>query len=104
MNIQSAEELKKQIFDSKMILEEKLGQKISVFSYPEGRFNDRIKQLVKACGYKLAVATNPGKKYPNDDVFVLKRLRISQDQCRNLFVFWIETSGFYNFIREHRHK
>lgn len=104
VNIKSAQDLKKQIFDSKGILEEKLGRKIYAFSYPEGRFNDRIKQLVKACGYKLAVATNPGKKFANDDIFALKRLRISQDQCRNLFVFWIETSGFYNFIREHRHK
>ncbi len=103
VNIKSIEELKKQIFDSKMILEEKLGQKISVFSYPEGRFNDRIKQLVKACGYKLAVATNPGKKYPNDDVFALKRLRISEN-ASNLFIFWVETSGYYNFIRENRHK
>jgi len=101
--IESAQEVKRQIFDSKKILEEKLGRKVGAFSYPEGRFNDGIKQLVKDAGYKCAVATNPGKKFSNDDIFILKRLRISKN-ANNLFVFWIETSGYYNFMREHRHK
>jgi len=54
-------------------------------------------------GYKLAVVTNPGKEFANDDIFALKRLRISANS-NNLFVFRIETSGYYNFIREYRHK
>ena len=103
INIKSEEELRRQIFDSQKILEEKLGQKVIAFSYPEGRFNAKIRQLVINAGYKLAVATNPGKKFASDDVFVLKRLRISSTS-NNLFVFGIETSGYYNFIREHRHK
>jgi len=103
VNIRYAHDLKKQIFDSQKILEEKLGRKVYAFSYPEGRFNDKIKQLVKSCGYKLAVATNPGRKFPNDDIFALKRLRISEN-AGNLFIFWVETSGYYNFIREHKHK
>ena len=85
------------------ILEEKLGRRINAFSYPAGRFNDRIRQLVMAAGYKLAVATNPGKKFADDDIFALKRLRISANS-NNLFIFWVETSGYYNFMREHRHK
>ncbi len=101
VNIKSDEELKRQIFESKRILEERLGCKINMFSYPEGRFNDKIKQLVKDAGYKLAVATSPGKRFPDDDMFILKRLRISATS-NNLFVFWIETSGFYIFIKEHR--
>lgn len=103
INIKSEQDLKKQIFDSKKILEEKLGRPISAFSYPEGRFNNRIKQLVMTAGYKLAVVTNPGKEFANDDIFALKRLRISANS-NNLFVFWIETGGYYNFIREYRHK
>jgi len=103
INIKSEQDLKKQIFDSKKILEEKLGRRINAFSYPEGRFNNRIRQLVMTAGYKLAVATNPGKRFANDDIFALKRLRISAN-AHNLFVFWIETSGYYNFMREHRHK
>lgn len=101
VNIKSAQELKKQIFDSKRILEEKLGRKVTAFSYPEGRFNAKIRQLVIDAGYKLAVTTSPGKRFANDDIFSLKRLRISSTSD-NLFVFWIQTSGFYTFIKEHR--
>lgn len=102
-NIKSEEKLRSEIFDSKKILEEKLDNEINVFSYPEGRFNEKIKQLIMEAGYKLAVTTNPGKRFPSDDVFALKRIRISSTS-NNLFVFWVESSGYYNFIREYRHK
>lgn len=101
--IKSEDELSKQISGSKKILEENLGRKVIEFSYPEGRFNTKIKELVMEAGYKLAVATNPGKKFRDDDIFALKRLRISEN-AGNLFIFWAETSGYYNFMREHRHK
>lgn len=103
VNIKSEESLKKELFDSKKILEDKLGRPVNAFSYPEGRFNDKIRQLVIASGYKVAVAANPGSRYPKDDIFALKRLRISEN-AGNMFVFWVETSGFYTFLKEHRHK
>lgn len=103
INIKLEQVIKKEISYSKKIMEEKLNQPITIFSYPEGKFNDKIRQLVIDAGYKLAVTTNPGKSFPNDDIFALKRLRISST-ANNLFVFWIETSGYYNFIREQRRK
>lgn len=103
IKIKSDKELKSQIFDSRRILTQKLGKMANVFSYPEGMFNEKIRNMVIACGYKAAVATSPGKKYPNDDVFALKRLRISEN-AGNLFVFWFETAGIYTFIKERRHK
>lgn len=101
VNIKSEEDLKRQIFESKEILEERLGREINAFSYPEGRFNDKIKELVKEAGYKFAVVTSPGKKFSNDDIFALKRLRISSTSS-SLFVFCVETLGFYTFLKEHR--
>jgi peptidoglycan/xylan/chitin deacetylase (PgdA/CDA1 family) len=101
INIKSKDELKRQIFDSKSILEQKLGRPVNLFSYPEGRFNPQIKNLVIAAKYQGAVATTPGKKYPHDDVFILKRLRISENNA-NLFVFWAEVSGYYKFFLELR--
>ncbi len=69
------------------------------FSYPSGRFSKAARQAVIDAGYKLAVATNPGRRIPDDDIFLIKRLRVSKN-CDNLFIFWIETSGYYNFMRE----
>lgn len=101
--VDSGQQLKNEVFDSKKILEEKLGKKITIFSYPSGRFNALVRQLVIDAGYQMAVVTNPGKKYPSDDIFALKRLRISEN-AGNLFIFWVESSGFYNFMREYRAK
>lgn len=101
LDIKSQDELRRQIFDSKKILEEKLGQKINIFSYPGGMFNRNIKQLAVEAGYLAAAATSPGKRFSSKDIFALKRLRISSSSD-NLFVFWIETSGIYTFIKEHR--
>lgn len=101
VDVKSDEELIRQIFDSKKILEGKIKQPVGAFSYPLGALNDKIKKLVIDAGYKLAVATNPGKKSRPDDIFSLKRLRISATSD-NLFVFGLETSGFYTFIKEHR--
>jgi len=100
INIESQEQLRREIFASKRQLEAFLAEEVSLFSYPEGRFNPKIRQLVIDAGYKLAVATNPGKMIPNHDLYALKRIRISASSD-NLFVFWLESSGFYNFIRDY---
>ena len=95
--------LRKEIFESKKIIESKINKPVLSFSYPGGGFNRHIIDLVKEAGYKISCATNPGKRYPKNDTLALKRLRISSTSD-NLFVFWIETSGFYTWIKEIRDK
>ncbi|MBU2222001.1 MAG: polysaccharide deacetylase family protein, partial [Candidatus Omnitrophica bacterium] len=99
--IRSEDELRKEILSSKKILEERLGRPINTFCYPKGFFNQRVKELVKEAGYKAAVATSPGRNFPGDDVFALKRIRIS-DKAGNLFIFWVQSSGYYAFMKEKR--
>ncbi|MFA4843018.1 MAG: polysaccharide deacetylase family protein [Candidatus Omnitrophota bacterium] len=101
--IKTEGELRKEVFDSKRILEDKLSRQVNIFSYPSGTFTPLMRGLVIEAGYKLAAATNPGKNYPNNDIFALKRLRISSTSD-NLFVFWFETTGYYTFFKERRHK
>jgi peptidoglycan/xylan/chitin deacetylase (PgdA/CDA1 family) len=103
LGIKSAEELRRQIVDSKTKLEERLGQPVTLFSYPEGGFNDTIRTLVIKAGYRAAVATNPGKRFADNDIFALKRIRISSN-CDNLLAYWLESSGYYNFLRERHHR
>jgi len=101
--ITSPPELVNEILGSKNALERSLGRPVRTFSYPCGRLNDDVRQKVIDAGYGAAVVTNPGKAFSSSDVFALKRLRISENAA-NLFIFWFETTGYYNFIREHRHK
>lgn len=100
-NLKSTQDLKREIFGSKIALEEKLGKPVEIFSYPIGRFNAQVIQEVKDAGYQVAVVTNPGKKLPDNNVLALKRLRLSENS-RSMFIFWFETTGYYNFIRETR--
>ncbi len=99
----SKEDLEPEILGSKKELEEKLGKKVKTFSYPMGRFTPLCVETVKDAGYKVAVVTNPGGKYSNRDIFALKRLRISEN-ARNMFIFWFESNGYYNIIREIRQR
>jgi len=99
----SEEALKNEIVGSKKALEERLGVTVSAFCYPSGRYSAQSRAAVVAAGYKLAVVTNPGKKVPDDDIFLIKRLRISKN-CDNLWTFWAETCGYYNLMREFKHK
>lgn len=93
--------LKYEIRESKIILEERLKKKVDFFSYPFGGISAKARELAIEAGYKASVATNLSRYHPNNDIYALKRLRISEN-CRNLFIFWVETSGLYTYIKEHR--
>jgi peptidoglycan/xylan/chitin deacetylase (PgdA/CDA1 family) len=99
--ITSDPELIKEISGSKQMLEASLARPVPMFAYPSGRMNKLVRRKVIDAGYKIAVTTNPGRSFAGDDVFAVKRLRISENS-RNLFIFWFETTGYYNFIRENK--
>ena len=96
-----AAELRKELLGSKKILEKNTGREIKMLSYPLGGFNELVQKVARESGYVGAVATNPGRKSPKNDPYALKRIRISMSS-KNMFVFWIETSGYYTFIKELR--
>ncbi|TRZ94275.1 polysaccharide deacetylase family protein [bacterium] len=102
VEIKSEAELKRQIFDSKKNLEEKLGVPVNAFCYPSGRFNAQVRDLVIQARYRFAVATGLGKNFSNQDIYLIKRVRVSNSD--NLFDFWAKISGYYNSFREHNHK
>ncbi len=91
----------KELYGSKKLLEEMTGREIKTLSYPLGAYNEKVKKIARKAGYIGAVATNPGRTEPKDDIFALKIIRISMTSD-NLLVFLIETSGYYTFIKEIR--
>ena len=93
--------LPKELTGSKNILEKRLGRKADFICYPLGAHDKRVETAVKEAGYRGGFATNPGRFEPSDDVFAIKRIRISRSSD-NLFVFWVESSGYYTWIKEHR--
>jgi peptidoglycan/xylan/chitin deacetylase (PgdA/CDA1 family) len=101
--IKTEDELHRQIFDSKKILEKRLGREVAVFSYPEGAFDEHVLGLVREAGYQMAVATSPGKETANNDLFALKRQRVSVNS-ENPVVFWAQASGYYQYFTDRKRK
>lgn len=58
----SDEELQQEIVESKNILESELGESVDYFTYPAGKHDDRVKELVKEAGYIAALAMDDNKE------------------------------------------
>lgn len=59
--------LEEELMTSKTTLEEVLGTSIDWFCYPRGRYNQRVKDVVKKAGYKYARTTHVGSITKIDD-------------------------------------
>jgi peptidoglycan/xylan/chitin deacetylase (PgdA/CDA1 family) len=65
-----------EIRDSKRCIEDQLSIAIRFFAYPYGRFDQRERDLVEACGYQAACSTRAGFNTRDVDRFALRRLDI----------------------------
>jgi len=92
------EKLRKEIFESKKEIENKLGKKISLFCYPNGGYSSKIQDLVRQAGYSAAFTTNKGRYYLKPDLFALRRIKMTDDSG-SPWVMWFKLSGIYNFLR-----
>lgn len=67
------EEVRRELVESKKVIEDKLGSAVETFAYPYGKFNEDVKQLT-AQNYAAACSTNLGKIQANSDFFALERV------------------------------
>lgn len=72
----SYEEAKKELVESKIILEEKLGREIKSFAYPYGNCNEEVKKIAREAGYKLVYATDNAPLGLHEDLFQIRRIGI----------------------------
>jgi peptidoglycan/xylan/chitin deacetylase (PgdA/CDA1 family) len=70
-------EIEKELTQSKEIIERKLGREVSIFAYPNGDYNDHIRELVKKRGYICALTTGNRKdRESNADIYSLPRINV----------------------------
>jgi len=86
---------------SKDVLEKGTGKKVEYLCYPNGGFNDLIRESAKKYGYKGAFTTNPDKDSPIDDIYAIRRLKMSSS-TRNPVIIWGKVSRYYAWIKERR--
>jgi len=90
---------KKEIFESKENLEGAFHQEVGYLSYPGGHCNQEIIGLAKEAGYRLAFTTSRKRLggLP-ETTYSLTRMKVTPQQ--NLFVFWLNISGFTHLAKE----
>jgi peptidoglycan/xylan/chitin deacetylase (PgdA/CDA1 family) len=69
----SPAEARREIFDSKKILEDLIGRPVPDFCYPYGTWNEAVRDLVREAGYETACTVDPGYNFPETNRFTLGR-------------------------------
>jgi peptidoglycan/xylan/chitin deacetylase (PgdA/CDA1 family) len=81
----------KEIFQSKIDLEEKFKIPINHFCYPYGNFNDNIISIIKKAGYLTATTTRRGRSKNTNNLLALPRVQITHHTLPHLFLLKILT-------------
>ncbi len=93
----SPNELKHEIYDSKIYLEDLLGMEVDLFSYPFGAHNNLTNKELKKAGYKLAFTSNFFINPQYQDKFLLNRNEIWNTD--NLKFFMQKLDGDWDWLR-----
>jgi peptidoglycan/xylan/chitin deacetylase (PgdA/CDA1 family) len=86
-------DLKAELKDSQLYLENVLDRKVQYFCYPNGNVNDEVRKAVVETGYAAAVTTQFGLNEARSDRFMLRRI----DSPASIDSFAQYTSGFESF-------
>ncbi|MCS6893038.1 MAG: polysaccharide deacetylase family protein [Deltaproteobacteria bacterium] len=69
-----------EIYHSKKLLEQISGCEIVSFAYPFGKVNDRVAELIKQTGYRVAFRIGPSLPISNaDHLYKLNRIAVRED-------------------------
>jgi peptidoglycan/xylan/chitin deacetylase (PgdA/CDA1 family) len=81
----STAQLETEIFESKRILEQELGIAIHYFTYPEGKYNAQVAQLVASAGYEAALTMNDvDERFAGKSESLLAIARIGQSRLAEM--------------------
>ncbi|MGQ9517406.1 MAG: polysaccharide deacetylase family protein [Anaerolineae bacterium] len=84
-----AEELRRQLLNSRTVLEERLGVSVSVVSYPYGAWDSQVVQAAEEAGYRAGVTINPSRYQRRSGIFTLSRLHLPYDAAPEDWADWL---------------
>jgi peptidoglycan/xylan/chitin deacetylase (PgdA/CDA1 family) len=97
LNNLNENELIAQLSDSKKIFKDKFNIDVESFSYPYGKYNKNVIQLVKKY-YRFAVTTKRSRfKFNKFDLLEIPRIPVNPDT--NIFKFYLKIRTFYEDIK-----
>ena len=93
--------LHEELAGSKKTLEDGLGRRVDFICYPNGGFNDLTKETARRAGYKGGFTTNPVKRSGIDDIYAIRRIKMSSTSV-SPFILWSKISRYYVWFKERR--
>lgn len=81
----SREELRESVKRSKLLLQEWTGRNVTFFSYPNGNYDEKVIDAVKAEGFECSVTTEPRAWDKADSAFTIPRVGIGRYDSMDLF-------------------
>jgi len=93
----SKKEIAEEVVGSGLQIAEHLASTCSAFCYPNGNYDDEIKEIVTRY-YSCAFTSRHGFVRHGDDLFELKRIGIHNDVTSTRAMFACRISGFLDFL------
>ena len=101
----SDEALAHEVIESRRLIEERLGAKVTTFCYPNGSVDGRVRDAVEAAGYEVAVTTRWGDFDAQTDRMLLPRVDMEPDYSRTRSGVLSPAQVSYRLSRYHpRHR
>lgn len=76
LDLAGTRRVRREVRDSKALLEDRLQRPVETFAYPHGFHTPRVRDEVVAAGYRAACAVKNALSHPGDDRFALARVTI----------------------------
>ncbi len=84
LTLESEVAAEREIRRSKLVLEEQLACPIRHFAYPNGYYNDAVRQMVADAGFASATTTERELAKRGDDPFALGRMSLCEESTRGI--------------------
>jgi peptidoglycan/xylan/chitin deacetylase (PgdA/CDA1 family) len=82
---------RREITESKRTLEERLGRPALHFAYPNGAYNDKVREMVARAGFKTALTCDRRLNRRGDDPLALGRIGLCEESTRGITGRYSET-------------
>lgn len=91
----SCQEIRRELANSKSLIEGALGARVGFLSVPMGLYNKKILRIAREAGYEAVCTSFPGINTEKDDLFCLKRNTIRRTMRLNDFLRLIAQDTFF---------
>lgn len=76
--------VRRELVASRQVIEARLGKKVRAFAYPNGTWNEKVRNIVRECGYECAFTTERGWYSLGKDRFTIPRILLHEAQVAGI--------------------